>query len=175
MAVWLDKTRKGLYDDLLNFQWLNNTVNWILGYVSSKYLFLHFILQRWFFLFDFSGTKTFTAKNTVISPDFLVWKFSAEKLWPETMRKLRLSSKFPHQEIRWNYRIFRSDFIQAIITFVGTAILSRINVDCVFLASMLNSIFVLLEVLSQYLVAVIIRGIFRTLTNMMELLVKIHT
>ena len=27
---------------------------------------------------------------------------------PETMRKLCLSTKFPHQEIRWNYSIFRS-------------------------------------------------------------------
>ena len=27
---------------------------------------------------------------------------------PETMRKLCLSTKFPHQEIRWNYGIFRS-------------------------------------------------------------------
>ena len=26
---------------------------------------------------------------------------------PETMRKLCLSAKFPHQEIRWNYLIFR--------------------------------------------------------------------
>ena len=28
---------------------------------------------------------------------------------PETMQKLCLSAKFPHQEIRWNYGIFRSD------------------------------------------------------------------
>ena len=27
---------------------------------------------------------------------------------PETMRKLCLSTKFPHHEIRWNYGIFRS-------------------------------------------------------------------
>ena len=36
-----------------------------------------------------------TAKNTVISPNFLVWK-------------LCLSTKFLHQEIRWNYGIFHS-------------------------------------------------------------------
>ena len=42
------------------------------------------------FCFEF-----FTAKNTVISSDFLV-----EKLCP--------SAKFPHQKIRWNYGIFRS-------------------------------------------------------------------
>ena len=35
-----------------------------------------------------------TAKNTVISLDFLVWK-------------LCLSAKLPHQEIKWNYGIFR--------------------------------------------------------------------
>ena len=28
---------------------------------------------------------------------------------PETMRKLCVSSKFPHQEIRWNYGILRSE------------------------------------------------------------------
>ena len=38
----------------------------------------------------------YTAKNTVISPDFLVWKLS-------------LSTKFPHQGIRRNYSIPRSD------------------------------------------------------------------
>ena len=43
-----------------------------------------------------------------------------------------------------------------------------------FLASMLNSVFVLLEALSQYLATGIIRGVFRTLSNMMELLVKIR-
>ena len=30
---------------------------------------------------------------------------------PETMRKLCLS-KFPHQEIRWNYDIFRSAYFK---------------------------------------------------------------
>ena len=38
-----------------------------------------------------------TGKNTVISPNFLVWK-------------LCLSAKFPHQEIRWNYGIFTSEY-----------------------------------------------------------------
>ena len=36
-----------------------------------------------------------TAKNTVILPDFLVWKFCGK-------------AQLPHQEIRWNYGIFRS-------------------------------------------------------------------
>ena len=42
-------------------------------------------------------------------------------------------------------------FIQVIIHFI---------VDCVFLASMLNRIFVLLEMFSQYIATVIIRCIF---------------
>ena len=29
---------------------------------------------------------------------------------PETIRKLYLSTKFPHHEIRWNYGILRSDY-----------------------------------------------------------------
>ena len=44
---------------------------------------------------NYRGNMYSTAKNTVISPDFLVWK-------------LCLSAKLPHQEIRWNYDIFRS-------------------------------------------------------------------
>ena len=38
---------------------------------------------------------------------------------------------------------------------------SRINVKCVFLASALNRVSVLLEMLSQYLATFIIRGVFR--------------
>ena len=55
-----------------------------------------------------------TAKNTVISPNFLMWKFCGMHSFrivsgesPETMRKLCLSTKFPHQGIRWNYGISR--------------------------------------------------------------------
>ena len=61
----------------------------------------------WITLFSFhfllKGTNSFsklliyfkhnhvnTAKNTVISPNFLVWKFCG-------------NAQFPHQEIRWNY------------------------------------------------------------------------
>ena len=36
-----------------------------------------------------------TAKNTVISPNFLVWKFCGK-------------AQFSHQEITWNYGILRS-------------------------------------------------------------------
>ena len=64
--------------------------------------------------------------------------------------------------------------IRAIIHIVDTAILSRTNVDCVLLPSMLNRIFVLLEKFSHHLATATIRGVFRTLSNMMELLVKIR-
>ena len=71
------------------------------------YLLLHFYEQP----------INFTAKNTVISPDFLQWNFAERHIFrivlddlPETMRKLCLSAKFPHQEIKWNYRIFCSVF-----------------------------------------------------------------
>ena len=47
----------------------------------------------------------------------MVWKFCGKAQFPyslgespETMRKLCLSTKIPHQEIRWNYGILRSYF-----------------------------------------------------------------
>ena len=67
--------------------------------------------------------------------------------------------------------LFDFSSIRAINHNVGTAILSTINVDCALLVSTLNT--VLLEKLSQYLATVIIRDVFRTLSNMMELLAKI--
>ena len=43
----------------------------------------------------------YATQNTIISSNFLVWKFCGKaKFPPETMRKLCLSTKFPHQEIR---------------------------------------------------------------------------
>ena len=59
-----------------------------------------------------------------------------------------------------------------IIRIVGSVILLIENVDYVFLGSTLNRNFVLLELLSQYLATVIIKGVFRTLLNMLELFVK---
>ena len=64
-------------------------------------------------------TSTNTAKNTVITPDFLVWKLCGKAQFPHSFRrfahnyaKLCLSAKFPHQEIRWNYGIFCSGIIR---------------------------------------------------------------
>ena len=55
--------------------------------------------------------------------------------------------------LQWQFSLF--DFSSILV------ILSRTNVDCVLLPSMLNSILVLLEKLSQYIATVIIRGVFR--------------
>ena len=45
--------------------------------------------------FDQLQTFSFAAKNTIISPNFLVWKFCGK-------------AQFPQQEIRWNYDFFGS-------------------------------------------------------------------
>ena len=48
-----------------------------------------------------------------VTDHFLVWKFCGKTqflVWgesPETIRNLCLCTKFPHQEIRWNYDILR--------------------------------------------------------------------
>ena len=56
-----------------------------------------------------------TVKNTVNSPDFLVWKFSGKAQFPHDFGRIAQNyaetvpfCKFPHQEIRWNYGIFCS-------------------------------------------------------------------
>ena len=59
------------------------------------------------FVNDTLRKVSITAKNTVISPNLLVWKFCGKVQFP--LRKLCLSTKFSHQKIRWNYGIFRSD------------------------------------------------------------------
>ena len=53
-----------------------------------------------------------TPKNSAISPNSLVCKFCGKAQFPlsfydspETMKKLRLSTKFQHQEVRWDYGI----------------------------------------------------------------------
>ena len=51
-------------------------------------------------------TPLSTAKNIVISPDFLVWKFCGKARFPQ--RKLYLSATYSHQEISRNYGIFCS-------------------------------------------------------------------
>ena len=57
--------------------------------------------------------QAISAKNTVISPNLLLWKFCGKAQLPQslgklpgTMQKLRLSTKFPHEEIRWLFLIW---------------------------------------------------------------------
>ena len=56
-----------------------------------------------------------TTNNTVISRNFLIWKFCRKAQFPysfgrfaQNMRKMCLSTKFSNQEIRRNYGILRS-------------------------------------------------------------------
>ena len=56
-----------------------------------------------------------TTNNTVISRNFLIWKFCRKAQFPysfgrfaRNMRKMCLSTKFSNQEIRRNYGILRS-------------------------------------------------------------------
>ena len=59
-----------------------------------------------------------TAYNTVISPNYMVFKFCGKAQFPsETTRKLSLSTKFSHREIRWNSGILRSENWKEIIIF----------------------------------------------------------
>ena len=78
----------------------------------TNYFFYHFRSVPFELIFKWA---IMTVKNTVVSPDFLVWKFCGKAKFPhsfgdspETMQKLCLSAKFLHQEIRWNNGIFRS-------------------------------------------------------------------
>ena len=48
---------------------------------------------------------------------------------PETMRKLYLSTKFPHQEIRWNYGILRSDSYFTFSQFMELGAISQITIS----------------------------------------------
>ena len=70
--------------------------------------------------------------------------------------------------LRRQFSLFDFPGIRAIIHVVGQE-LSSVKSKC-----RLNSMFVLLEKLYQYLATFIIRDVFRTLSNMMELLVKIR-
>ena len=69
---------------------------------TLKNLNIGFMMSR----FSALSSLVLHCENTVISPNSLVWKFCGNS--SKTMRKLCLSTKFPHQEIKWNYSIFRS-------------------------------------------------------------------
>ena len=64
---------------------------------------------------DGSGGDTCTAENTVVSPNFLVWKFCGKAQFLHNFGRFTQNyaetvpfHKIPHHEIRWNYGIFRS-------------------------------------------------------------------
>ena len=58
-----------------------------------------------------------TAQSTEVSSNLLMWKFyghaqfsqSFGRNWSETLPELCISTKFPHQEIRWNLANLRSE------------------------------------------------------------------
>ena len=59
--------------------------------------------------------KPVSAKNTVISRNFLVWKFCGKAQFPHSFKRLARNyvetvpfHKISHQEITWNYSILRS-------------------------------------------------------------------
>ena len=64
----------------------------------------------------------------------ILWKGTVSES-PETMRKLCLSAKFPHQEIRWNYGTLRS-----VSASIPTKVLQIITKDiCILLTDYINS------------------------------------
>ena len=97
---------------------------------SVKNSHLHITIYREIFIKVFN-----TAKNTVIVPNFLVWKFCVKGQFcivsgdsPKTMRKLCLSTKCPHQEITVFYALqvalcfllFSEDVHQITVTNITT-------------------------------------------------------
>ena len=90
------------YKMVESFLKINQNKNESNNYLSLKLLELHqgdhtktatYKIHHYFPPSSYSDLDTHTAKNTVISLDFLVWKFYGKA------QKLRLSTKFLHQEI----------------------------------------------------------------------------
>ena len=89
---------------LIRYLWALNKSSWIWIFDSR---FLHVSRK--------STPWTTTAKNVVVSPNFVVWNFLERHSFrilsdesPKTMRKLCFSTKSLHQDIRWNYCFLRS-------------------------------------------------------------------
>ena len=93
------KRSSSLEDKCVFIHWWGRFLSLVVGLFSEKYVVseITYVQNANSFCVNIISVQT-TAKNTVISPNFLVWKF---------IRKLCLSTKFPHQKIRWNYGIFR--------------------------------------------------------------------
>ena len=75
-------------------------LSWLFGYVEKRFDKKAEVHSKIYDVPDWT-INNYNAKNTAILPDF-------RAIRQKTMRKLCLSAKCPHQEIRWNYGIFRS-------------------------------------------------------------------
>ena len=116
-------------------------LSWVTFHQILIYALLRYVYECLWFIYSFDHIKNFQVhvfcffyfirnisdqivqinkcwpalrKNTVISPNFLVYAFYGKSQFPhsfdstEAMRILCLSAKLLHQEIRWNYGILRS-------------------------------------------------------------------
>ena len=87
---------------ILIFLFYNKLNNYVIEKMGSEYL-------------KKGNDKICFAWNALISPNFPVWEFCGKAQFPHSFGRLPrnyaemcLSTKFPHQEIRWNYGILRS-------------------------------------------------------------------
>ena len=86
---------------ILLWKWLQACVSWIFSFIAS----VIFDLMR---LSYTTILINYHCLNFVERHSFR--RVSGKS--PETMRELCLSTKFPHQEIRWNYGILQSVYVQ---------------------------------------------------------------
>ena len=84
--------------------------DWCQAFHRANQLTSFYILENWSWI---GKRYVKSAKNTVISTNFLVWKFYGNAEFPHSFgwfarnyAKLCLFTKFPHQEIRWKLRYF---------------------------------------------------------------------
>ena len=83
-------------------------------------VFSHFTFSLYFFHCIW---MCHTAKNTVILPNFLVWKICAKAQFPHSFGRF---ARITHQEISWNYGILRSVAYKNILHLFFSATLSKL-------------------------------------------------
>ena len=71
---------------------------------SSEMFFLDFLW--WSDCYIFNRWYVFLVVTDILWNETFCLNIHPNRGWPETMRKLCLSTKFPHLEIRWNYGVF---------------------------------------------------------------------
>ena len=81
---------------------------------SSEMFFLDFLW--WSDCYIFNRWYVFLVVTDILWNESFWLNIHPNRGWPETMRKLCLSTKFPHLEIRWNYGISRSDLFYPYFT-----------------------------------------------------------